>query len=93
MKKLSLKLLAEIVAGRRKAKKISQTALAKMAGMNRSVLSRLEMGEYSPSVDQLLTLSSLLDFPVSDVIAEEETPAAETVGRKKMRLWITIQNL
>ena len=83
MKHLSLKLLAETVAGRRKKLKLSQTALAKKAGINRSMLSRLEAADYSPSVDQLLALSAELDFPVSDVIVEDEAEAAGT-GRKKI---------
>jgi UDPglucose 6-dehydrogenase len=54
MKHLSLKLLSEIVVSRRKTLKLSQTALSDMANINRSILSRLESGDYSPSVDQLL---------------------------------------
>lgn len=56
MKHLSLKLLSETVASRRKTLKLSQTALADKANINRSILSRLESGDYSPSVDQLLSL-------------------------------------
>ena len=70
MRQLSLKLLAETVTLRRKALKMSQSALAQKTGMNRSVLSRMEAGTYSPSVDQLLALSQVLGFPVGDVILE-----------------------
>ena len=62
MKKLSLKLLAETVISQRKVKKITQAQLAKLAGMNRSILSRLEAENYMPSVDQLLTLADILEF-------------------------------
>jgi UDPglucose 6-dehydrogenase len=62
MKHLSLSLLAETVVSRRKALKLSQTALSQKANMNRSILSRLETQDYSPSVDQLLSLCSVLDF-------------------------------
>ncbi len=83
MKHLSLKLLSEIVAGRRRAMKLSQSALAEKVKMNRSILSRLETGDYTPSVDQLLTLSEALSFEISTVITEgEEMPAS--VGRKKI---------
>ncbi len=85
MKHLSKKLLAEAVAGGRRRCKLSQAALAERTGMNRSVLSRLEMGEYTPSVDQLLSLASVLDFPVSDVIVEDEAQVAE-VSRKKIAI-------
>ena len=83
MKHLSLKLLAETVIGRRKILKLSQAALAEKTGINRSILSRLEMQDYSPSVDQLLSLSAVLDFQLSDVIVEDETESA-AVERKKI---------
>lgn len=83
MEHLSLKLLSETVISRRKSKKLSQTALAKETGINRSILSRLELMDYTPSVDQLLSLSSALDFKLSDVLTED---SAETVrlSRKKI---------
>jgi len=48
MKHLSLKLLSETVATRRKTLKLSQAALAEKANINRSILSRLEAMDYSP---------------------------------------------
>ncbi len=83
MKHLSLSLLSEIVLSRRKALKISQAELSKSTGINRSILSRLESGGYSPSVDQLLALSEALDFRTSDVITDEEA-APVAIGRKKI---------
>lgn len=83
MKHLSLKLLAEMVVSRRKAMKLSQTALAEKAGINRSILSRLETCDYSPSVDQLLSLAAVLGFQTSDVIVDDEAEAV-TVERKKI---------
>ena len=62
MKKLSLKLLADTVVSQRKAKKITQAQLAKEVGMNRSILSRLESENYTPSADQLFALAEALDF-------------------------------
>ncbi len=83
MKHLSIHLLAETVVSRRKTLKLSQTELSKATGINRSLLSRLESEDYSPSVDQLLSLCAVLDFKTSDVIVEEDTaPAA--VERKKI---------
>ena len=83
MKHLSLKLLSEIVVSRRKALKLSQTALSEKANINRSILSRLESGDYSPSVDQLLSLSAALGFQPTDVIVDDEAePVA--VERKKV---------
>ena len=83
MKHLSLKLLSEIVVSRRKVLKISQAELSKRAKINRSILSRLEMQDYTPSVDQLLSLSAVLGFQLTDVLMDDEAePAA--VGRKKI---------
>ena len=83
MKHLSLKLLSEIVVSRRKVLKLSQAELSKRANINRSILSRLEMQDYSPSVDQLLSLCAVLGFKPTDVIADDEAePVA--VERKKI---------
>ena len=57
MKHLSIAKLAETVVGKRKALKLSQSALADRTGINRSLLSKLEALDYTPSVDQLLALS------------------------------------
>jgi len=75
MRRLSLKRLAETVIRRRKALKLSQAALSRMTDINRSILSRLEAQDYSPSVDQLLALSEALGFAPSDVIVDETAPA------------------
>ena len=83
MKHLSLKLLAETVVMRRKSLKLSQGAVSQKTGINRSILSRLESGDYSPSADQLLALSQVLGFRMEDVTVEDtaETP---DVDRKKI---------
>ena len=83
MERLSLKLLAETVTTKRKALKLSQTALSEKTGINRSVLSRLELMDYTPSVDQLLSLSSALDFKLSDVLADDNIKTVN-VERKKI---------
>ena len=83
MKHLSLPLLAETVASRRKTLGLSQAALSERSGINRSILSRLEGGDYSPSVDQLLSLSAALGFRPSDVIVDDEAEAV-SVTRKKI---------
>lgn len=83
MKHLALNKLAETVAGRRKALGISQTALSESTGINRSILSRLEAEDYTPSVDQLLALSEVLDFNYADLF-EDDKIAVEAVERKKI---------
>ena len=59
MKHLSLKLLSETVVSRRKAKQLTQVQISKLTGINRTLLSRLESQDYTPSVDQLLALSEV----------------------------------
>jgi len=77
MKKLSLQLLSENVVSKRKALKMTQTQLAQSTGINRSVLSKLESGAYTPSVDQLQALSEVLDFePASLFVQQEQSFAA-----------------
>lgn len=76
MKKLSLQFLSETVVAKRKALKLTQTQLAEKANMNRSMLSKLESGEYTPSIDQLQALAEALHFePASMFIGPEELPA------------------
>ena len=75
MRHLSLTLLAETVASRRKAMKLSQAALSEKTGINRSLLSRLEKRDYTPSADQLFSLSSVLGFDLNDVILDGEAEA------------------
>ena len=79
MKELSPARLAETVTSRRKALKITQAQLASLTGMNRSVLSRLESGEYAPSVNQLLMLSDILKFDLQEVLADPDAMPAGDV--------------
>lgn len=73
MKKLSLSLLADTVISRRKALKMTQTDLAKKAGMNRSMLSKLETQDYTPSIDQLQALAECLGFEPTELFIDSET--------------------
>ncbi len=83
MKKLSLEKLSQTVAGRRKALKMSQCALSSSCGINRSILSRLEKEDYSPSVDQLLSLGEALGFKMEDVLIDNR-PKTCSQARKKI---------
>ncbi|MBO5320964.1 MAG: XRE family transcriptional regulator, partial [Ruminococcus sp.] len=83
MKHLSTAKLSETVVSKRKAMKLSQSVIAERTGINRSLLSRLETGDYTPSVDQLLALSEVLDFGYKDLFVEDES-AVKPVDRKKI---------
>lgn len=75
MKKLSLPLLADTVSARRRAMKITQMQLAKVTGMNRSLLSRLESQDFTPSVDQLQALAEALHFDPTDLfVSDDDAP-------------------
>ena len=71
MKKLSLPLLSKTVAAKRKAKALTQAELSKLSGINRTLLSRLEGGTYTPSVDQLAALSQILEFDMATLFTED----------------------
>jgi UDPglucose 6-dehydrogenase len=71
MKKLSIKKLVNIVITLRKKLKISQQELASKTGINRSVLSKFESGEYIPSLSQLEALAETLGFDPTIVFCEE----------------------
>ena len=70
MKKLSLRLLSETVVSKRKALKLTQSQLAEKASMNRSMLSKLETGEYTPSIEQLQALAEALNFEPAAMFIE-----------------------
>ena len=77
MKKISKDRLAAAVHTRRTVMKLSQTALSKLTGINRSVLSNLENGVYMPSIEQLETLSSVLGFEISDLLVESQDESSD----------------
>ena len=74
MKKLSLPLLSETVVSKRKELKLTQAQLAEKAHMNRSMLSKLETQEYTPSIDQLQALAEALGFEPADLFIEQPEP-------------------
>lgn len=84
MKHLSLEKLAETVISKRKAMKMSQADISERTGINRSLLSRLEQQDYSPSVDQLLALSEVLEFDHRDVFVDDTAADVTPVERKKI---------
>lgn len=83
MKHLSLKLLAEMVISRRETLKLPLTVLSEQTGINSSILSMIEAADYCPSVDQLLSLSYILDFHTNDVIVDDKA-VTMSMERKKI---------
>ena len=83
MKHLSLEKLAETVISKRKAMGMSQTVLAERTGINRTMFTRLENKDYTPSVDQLLALSEVLGFDCASLF-EDDAAETSTVDRMKI---------
>ena len=73
MKKLSSSRLAETVFSRRKELNMTQKQLAEAVGMNRSLLSALEREKFSPSIDQLEALASVLGFELTELLPVQGT--------------------
>ena len=85
MKKLSTQALINTVINRRKALKLTQADLSKRTGINRSMIGRLENGEYIPSIEQLQSLSEVLGFEVTDLFTDESVVVTDTqkpIGKK-----------
>ena len=84
MKRLSLSRLAETVVSRRRALKITQAQLAVKTGIHRSVLSKLESREYTPSIPQLEALAETLGFEPTDLYAPDEAPMEQTEPSRRI---------
>ena len=79
MRNFSISKLAEIILAQRKQQNMTQQELADKAGINRSMLCRLENQEYMPSLDQLTRLANALQFDVTDVFIEYTKPVFKHV--------------
>ena len=79
MKNFSISKLAEMILSQRKLLGLTQQELADKAGINRSMLCRLENQDYVPSLDQLTRLANTLQFDVADVFIEYSKPVFQHV--------------
>ena len=83
MKKLSVKKMADTIINQRKNLKITQAQLAEMTGINRTMISRLESCDYTPSIDQLQAIAEVLGFEVTDLFEDERSSAKKVnLGKK-----------
>ena len=78
MKKLSTALLAETVAHKRKASKMTQQELADKTGINRTLIGKLESQEFCPSIAQLEALGEALDFEPTDLYVDTNVNTLES---------------
>lgn len=58
--------IAQAVYTMRTDNEMSQQALAEKAGVDRKTVNRIENGHYSPSVDTLVRLASVLNAEIAD---------------------------
>ena len=84
MKALSLELLAQTVSNKRKEKKITQLELSKVAGINRALISLIENKEFTPSANQLMALSTILDFKIDSVFTDPDKKISEPTKSYKI---------
>lgn len=71
MRKISKDKLAKLVKIKREKLNITQTVLAKKTGINRAMLSKLENGDYIPSIDQLESLGDILGLELEDILEDK----------------------
>ncbi|MBR0136338.1 MAG: nucleotide sugar dehydrogenase, partial [Clostridia bacterium] len=76
MKRFSIDRFRETVVSRRKANKMTQAELSAATGINRSMLSRMESGDYEPSISQLETLANALGFDPAALFEAGSVPSA-----------------
>nr|MCR4883476.1 XRE family transcriptional regulator [Clostridiales bacterium] len=87
MKNFSISKLAELILFNRKLLNLTQQELADKAGINRSMLCRLENQDYIPSLDQLTRLANTLQFDVSDVFIEYSAPMFQHVVPRNITVY------
>ena len=86
MKKLSVRKMTDTIIAKRKAKKITQAQLAKMTGINRGMISRLESCNYTPSIDQLQAIAEALDFEVVDLFEDDKADKKKFLVDRKYNI-------
>ena len=86
MKKLSITKMADTIIAKRKEQKLTQAQLAKMTGINRGMISRLESCDYTPSIDQLQSIAEVLNFEVVDLFEDDKVTFSKPVLDKKYNI-------
>jgi XRE family transcriptional regulator, regulator of sulfur utilization len=64
--------LGKEIRERRAHHKLSQEALAGLAGIHTNVVGRLERGRYNPTVETLFSIAVKLNVPLSELFAGAE---------------------
>lgn len=83
MRKISRSILRGVLVTKRKEKKLTQAQLARAVRISRSMIGRMENGEYIPNLDQLEVLGDVLGFEFADLIETETVrPVLEETASK-----------
>ncbi|MCL2694150.1 MAG: helix-turn-helix domain-containing protein [Oscillospiraceae bacterium] len=69
---MNTRIAGNIIKRLREKKGLSQEVLSGLADINRSYLSRVELGKSSPSLEVLYRLADALDVKMSDMLREIE---------------------
>lgn len=86
MKKFSTSKLADVLINKRKEKNLTQAKLAEITSINRAMISRIESCDYKPSIEQLETLSQVLDFDIVDLFEENHEAEISKIIDKKYKI-------
>jgi len=73
--------LGSLLASLREERKLTQDAVAKMAGVSAPTWSRIEKGDNPLTAEQLRRVATGMDMTASAILALEEATVAELVGR------------
>ena len=71
MKNISLTKLSNLVKTNRDKLNITQKTLCDLTGINRAMISKIETGDYTPSIEQIEALGNALKFEYADLFEEE----------------------
>ncbi|MBR3039871.1 MAG: nucleotide sugar dehydrogenase [Lachnospiraceae bacterium] len=66
--------ISTAIKSARTAQGLTQLELSKKTGINRSMLSKIETNEYTPSLDQFITLCNALKLNPADVLISTSNP-------------------
>ncbi|HEM5044032.1 TPA: nucleotide sugar dehydrogenase [Streptococcus suis] len=83
-KEFSQEFLKTIIFSKRKELGYSQQELSDLTGINRTMISKLEQGEYLPSIPQLLALSNVLEFEINSLFVSDFPKLIRTIPAKKI---------
>lgn len=84
MNTISYPKLSKLISKKRKQKNLSQNDLSNLTGINRTMISRIENGDYIPSLEQLNNLISTLEFDITETFDTPVNVAANepTLSKK-----------